>query len=70
VSVVEGLYCDMCERMPWSLYAGPGATYCFDLVARELRFGLEARDLDEGSIGDKELEGLRKRYVKVDEWKE
>ena len=72
VSVVEGLYCDMCEKMLWNLCAGPEATYCFDLVARELRFsrGLETRDLDESSTGEEELAGLRKRYAKVDEWKE
>jgi hypothetical protein len=41
-------------------------------MARELRFsgGLETKDLDEGSTGEKELAGLRKRYGKVDEWKE
>ena len=72
VSVAEGLYCDMCEKMLWNLCAGPGATYCFDLVTRELRFSgrLETRDLDEGSTGEEELAGLRKRYAKVDEWKE
>jgi hypothetical protein len=71
VSVAEGLYCDMCEKMLWNLCTGPGATYCFDLVARELRFSgdLKTRDLDEGSTGEEELASLRKRYAKVDEWK-
>ena len=71
VSVAEGLYCDMCEKMLWNLCTGPGATYCFDLVARELRFSgdLKTRDLAEGSAGEEELVSLRKRYAKVDEWK-
>ncbi|OIW25645.1 hypothetical protein CONLIGDRAFT_647387 [Coniochaeta ligniaria NRRL 30616] len=73
VSVVEGLYCDMCERMLWNLCSGATGTYCFDLERRELRLpvgegggGRVARDLG-GAMA--ELEGLRKRYAKVDEWK-
>lgn len=71
VSVVEGLYCDMCEKILWNLCGGPGDTYCFDLEVRELRFArdLKMRDLNGGSSGEEELSGLRKKYAKVDEWK-
>jgi hypothetical protein len=64
VSVIEGLYCDMCERILWDLCKGPESMYCFDLVARELRLP-DGEGLGNGIEG---LGGLQKRYKHVDEW--
>lgn len=34
MSVTEGLYCDVYEKIIWNLRVEPGATYYFDLQAR------------------------------------
>jgi hypothetical protein len=62
--VIEGLYCDMCERLLWDLCKGPDSMYCFDLVARKLRLP----DGDRLEAGYEALGGLQKRYKHVDEW--
>ncbi|KAH6461593.1 hypothetical protein HBI57_075700 [Parastagonospora nodorum] len=56
VSVVEGLYCDMCERELYPLCAHEHQTDCFDVDDKVLR-------------GKESLWQRVKRYVTVDVWR-
>lgn len=57
VSVVEGLYCDMCERDLYPLCANEQQTNCFDVDERVLR-------------GSESLWQRVKKYVSVEVWRE
>ncbi|KAL5322277.1 hypothetical protein ACEPPN_010249 [Leptodophora sp. 'Broadleaf-Isolate-01'] len=61
VSVVEGLYCDMCERELWQLCSVTTTSECFDLERKEVRhkaLGAEGEDYID----------LRKKFEIISEW--
>ncbi|KAG4442844.1 hypothetical protein IFR05_001640 [Cadophora sp. M221] len=61
VSVVEGLYCDMCERELWQLCSATTTSECFDLEKKEVRH----KQL--GGEQDDQID-LRKKFEIISEW--
>ncbi|KAK0100735.1 hypothetical protein ONS95_007185 [Cadophora gregata] len=62
VSLVEGLYCDMCERELWQLCSVSTTSECFDLEKKEVRHNAIGHQKDDQV-------DLRKKFEIISEWK-